>query len=83
MHKSSGARHASFPSFVLFCVADEHVGTCLLYAILILHPVPTPELDETVSQVTNSMSIVPSRSVCATYSLVYYTGIEDRGASAI
>ena len=61
-HSPSGGRHANLPFFTLFCVDDVHVGTCLLYAMLILQASPMPVVEETEEQVVKIISIVPSRS---------------------
>ena len=48
-------------------VAEAHKGSCLLYATLMAQPEPMPVEDDTESQVTISMSMVPSRSIELTF----------------
>jgi hypothetical protein len=43
-------------------VGEEHKGSCLLYAMLIKQPEPTPA-EETDEHEGNTMSMVPSLSV--------------------
>lgn len=62
---------------MLGAVAEAHSGNCLLYATLIAQPDPMPVEEETESQVTISISIVPSLSVNAFTLICPYTYHRD------